>query len=154
MDLNRAQLIGNLTQDPEMRQTPSGQNVCSFSVATNRTYTDSSGQKQQNAEFHNCVAWGKLAEIISQYCRKGKKIFIEGRIQTRSWEDQSGTKKYRTEIVVENMIMLDRGGSPAGGGAAAAGGMMAGVSEVSNTPAPAPVAAGGEDDISIEDVPF
>ncbi len=153
MDLNRAQLIGNLTQDPELRQTPSGQNVVSFSIATNRTWTDNTGQKQSQAEFHNCVAWGKLAEIISQYCQKGKKVFLEGRLQTRNWEDQSGTKHYRTEIVADNMIMLDRGNAGGMPGSGASAGMNAGVSEVKKNAAP--VAAGiEEDEISIEDVPF
>lgn len=157
MDLNRAQLIGNLTADPELKQTAGGQSVVSFSVATNRTYTDSSGQKVSQAEFHNIVAWGKLAEIISQYCKKGKKVYVEGRLQTRSWEDQQGVKHYKTEINAENLIMLDRGGEGGQGGyGSGSNDMMAGVTEV------APAAKGGkakkaevfEEEISIEDVPF
>src|SRR3989339_2248606 len=104
--LNKAMIIGNLTQDPELRQTTSGQAVCSFSVATNRTWKDQSGEKQEQAEFHNVVAWAKLAEIITQYVKKGNRIFVEGRLQTRSWEGQDGVKRYRTEIVAENMVML------------------------------------------------
>lgn len=115
--LNRATLIGNLTRDPELRQTPNGQSVCSFGIATNRAWTNGAGERQEQAEFHNIVAWGKLAEICSQYLTKGKKIYIEGRLQTRDWEGQDGAKRYRTEVVAENMIMLDRaGGAPAGGG--------------------------------------
>jgi len=116
--LNRATLIGNLTRDPETRQTPGGQAVCSFSIATNRAWTGNDGVKQDATEFHNIVAWGKLADICGQYLSKGKKIYVEGRLQTRDWEGQDGVKRYRTEIVAENMIMLDnKGGAPAGGSA-------------------------------------
>lgn len=111
MDLNKVQIIGNITQDIELKQTPNGQNVCSFSVATNRNWVDQSGMRQEVAEFHSVVFWGKLAEIAGQYLHKGKKIYVEWRLQTRSWEAQDGTKRYKTEIVWENMIMLD-GRSP------------------------------------------
>jgi single-strand DNA-binding protein len=107
MDLNRTQLIWRITQDLELKSTPSGQNVVSFSVVTNRNWTDQSWAKQEQAEFHNVVLWWKLAEIASQYLWKGRKIFIEWRLQTRSWEAQDWTKRYKTEIVWENMIMLD-----------------------------------------------
>ena len=107
MDLNKVQLIGRITQDIELKQTPNGQNVTSLSVATNRNYTDGSGVRQEQSEFHNIVLWGKLAEIASQYLGKGGRIYIEWRLQTRSWEAQDGTKRYKTEIVWENMIMLD-----------------------------------------------
>lgn len=107
MDLNKAQIIGRITQDLELKQTPNGQNVMSFSVATNRNWTDASWIKQEQVEFHNVVLWWKLSEIANQYLGKWKKIFIEWRIQTRSWEAQDGTKRYKTEIVWENMIMLD-----------------------------------------------
>jgi len=115
MSLNRAQIIGNLTRDPEVRQIPGGQMVASFGVATNFTWMDSSGEKKEKAEFHNVVAWGKLAEICGNYLKKGGKVFIEGRIQTRDWEAEDGTKRYRTEIVAENMIMLDRKSGGSGG---------------------------------------
>ena len=111
MNLNKAMIIGNLTRDPELRNTPNGTAVTSFGVATNFVWTDTNGQRQERAEFHNVVAWRKLAEIISQYLRKGSKAYIEGRLQTRSWDDQSGNKKYMTEIVAENMIMLDSKGA-------------------------------------------
>lgn len=101
-------IIGNVTRDPEVRTTPTGQTVCSFGIATNQQWTDAQGQKQQRTEFHNIVAWGKLAEICGQYLGKGRKTFIEGRIQTREWEAPDGAKRNRTEIVAENMIMLDR----------------------------------------------
>jgi single-strand DNA-binding protein len=106
MSLNRAQLIGNLTKDPEVRQTPNGNMVASFTVATNHTWKDQNGGRQEKAEFHNIVAWGKLAEICQSYLQKGKKIFIEGRIQTRDWEGDDGIKRYKTEIIADNMIML------------------------------------------------
>lgn len=104
-------LIGNLTRDPEIRTTPTGQTVASFSVATNYVWTDQSGQKRDKAEFHNIVAWRRLAEIIGQYLKKGSKIYIEGRMQTRDWVGQDGVKRYRTEVIAENMIMLDRAGA-------------------------------------------
>lgn len=109
MDLNKAMLIGNVTRDPELRSTPSGQSIASFGLATNRIWKDSvSGERRESVEFHNIVAWGKLAEICGQYLRKGSKVFVEGRIQTRSWQGQDGNKRYITEIIMENMIMLDR----------------------------------------------
>ena len=107
MDLNKVMLIGRVTKEPEVRTLQTGQAVASFSVATNRQWTDASGQKQEKAEFHNIVAWRKLAEIVQSYVKKGMKIYIEGRMETRSWEDPQGQKKYRTEIVCDNMIMLD-----------------------------------------------
>ncbi len=110
MDLNKAQVIGNVTQDIELKQTPNGQNVTSFSIATNRSWTDSSGNKQEQTEFHNIVLWGKLAEIAGQYVIKGQKLFLEWRLQTRNWEAQDGSKRYRTEIVWDNLIMLGRKG--------------------------------------------
>lgn len=121
MSLNRVQLIGNLTREPEMRQIPGGQMVATFSVATNFTWKDQSGQQQNKAEFHNVVAWRKLAEICGQYLKKGSKVFIEGRIQTRDWEGEDGVKRYRTEIVADNMIMLDSKGAVVGGDRVAAG---------------------------------
>lgn len=118
MYLNRVQLIGNLTRDPESRQIPGGQVVATFSVATNYSWTDPSGQKKEKAEFHNIVAWRKLAEICTQYLRKGGKVFVEGRMQTREWEGEDGVKRSKVEIVLDNMIMLDRRGAPTEGGSA------------------------------------
>jgi single-strand DNA-binding protein len=143
MDLNRATLIGNVTRDPELRNIPSGQSVCNFGVATNFQWTDQQGAKQQRAEFHNIVVWGKLAEICKQYLSKGKKVFVEGRLQTREWEAQDGTKKTRTEIVCDNMIMLDRGGAPGAGPAMPA--------EPTVTPIDKAVS---EPEIKVEDIPF
>jgi single-strand DNA-binding protein len=109
MNFNKAIVLGNLTRDPESRTLPSGQSVVNFSVATNRIYTDKSGAKQQNTEFHNVVAFGKLAEICSRYLNKGKMVLVEGRLQTRSWQGQDGVKRYRTEIIMENMQLGPRG---------------------------------------------
>jgi single-strand DNA-binding protein len=116
MNLNKAMIIGNLTRDPEIRNTPAGAQVATFSVATNFVWNDAAGTKQERVEFHNIVAWKRLAEICGQYLRKGSKVFIEGRLQTRDWVGQDGIKRYRTEIVAENMIMLDRAGAMPGGG--------------------------------------
>ena len=115
MDLNKAMMIGRLTRDPEIRTTPSGHSVASFSIATNLVWTDQTGQKQERPEYHNIVAWRRLAEICGQYLRKGSKIYIEGRLQTRDWTGQDNVKRYRTEIVADNMIMLDRAGAAGGG---------------------------------------
>lgn len=104
--LNRAQLIGNLTRDPELRYTPNGTAVCSFGMATNRSWTTEAGEKKDEAEFHNIVAWNKLAELCSQFLVKGSKVFVEGRLTTRSWQGQDGTQRNRTEIVISDMILL------------------------------------------------
>jgi single-strand DNA-binding protein len=112
--LNKVMLIGNLGRDPEVRSIPSGQQVATFTLATNRRWTDKAGQRQEQTEWHQIVCWGKSAEIAAQYLTKGKQIFVEGRIQTRSWDDkQTGEKKYRTEVICENFQMLgQRGGGP------------------------------------------
>ena len=102
MQLNKVTLIGNITKDIELKAIPSGMKVVSFGLATNRTWKDSNGQKQEQAEFHNIIAFGKQAEVIAQYCGKGDQLFIEGRIQTRSWDKEDGTKAYKTEIVLES----------------------------------------------------
>jgi single-strand DNA-binding protein len=118
--VNKVILVGNLGRDPEVRSLPSGQPVASFSVATSRRFKDRDGQRQEQTEWHNIVCFGKQAEIAAQYLTKGKQIFVEGRIQTRSWDDKnSGEKKYKTEIVCENFQMLGSGG---GGGGRGGGG--------------------------------
>jgi single-strand DNA-binding protein len=114
MNLNKAILVGRVAQDPQLRTTPSGHPVCTFSIATNRVWTDNdSREKQEKTEFHNVVAWRRLAEIANQYLTKGALVMIEGRIETRNWDDQAGTKRYRTEIIAENMQLGPR---PQGGG--------------------------------------
>lgn len=102
MYINKVTILGNLTRDPEIRALPTGNKVVSFSLATNRSWKDQSGKKQDATEYHNVVAFGKLAELIAQYSKKGSSLYVEGRLQTRSWDDkESGQKKYRTEIIVE-----------------------------------------------------
>ena len=105
--LNRAQLIGNLTRDPELRYTPNGSAVCSFGIATNRSWNTDTGEKKDEVEFHRIVAWNKLAEICSQFLVKGRKVYVEGRIATRSWTGQDGAQRNATEIVINDMILLD-----------------------------------------------
>jgi single-strand DNA-binding protein len=107
--LNKVQLIGNMTADAEIRETPNGQKVASFNLATNRTWKDAAGAKQEQVEYHSVSAWAGLASIIEQYTGKGKKVYVEGRLQTRSWDDPSGQKRYKTEIVAENIILLSAG---------------------------------------------
>ena len=104
--LNKVMIIGNLGRNPEMRYTPNGKAVTSFSVATNRTWVNADGQRREDTEWFNVVAWGNLAEICKQYLGKGQQVYVEGRLQTRGWEDQDGKKHYRTELVANEMIML------------------------------------------------
>lgn len=155
MNLNKVMLIGNVVRDPEVRTTPTGQNVASFSIATNFVWTDANGQKQEKAEFHNIVAWRRLAEIVGQYVKKGSKIYVEGRLQTRSWDDQNAVKRYRTEIIADNMIMLDRAGATAGGGNY---GQANSVASFDQTPSRednfAQTQNNSEEEISVEDIPF
>src|SRR3989344_5378424 len=146
MNLNKAMIIGNLTRDPETRTTPNGQTVTTFGVATNLVWTNSSGEKQKKTEYHNIVAWRKLGEICAQYLKKGNKVYIEGRLQTRDWEGQDGVKRYRTEFIADNMIMLDTKGS-------------GGSSSASETPPPptsdySQPASPKEDEIQVENIPF
>ena len=105
--LNKAVLIGNLTRDPELRYTPQGSAVCTFGLATNRQWTTDSGEKKEDVEFHRLVAWNKLAEICAQLLKKGRKTYVEGRLQTRSWNAQDGAQRTTTEIVISEMILLD-----------------------------------------------
>ncbi len=144
MNLNKAMVIGNVTRDPESRTTPTGQTVANFGVATNRAWKDQkTGERKEQVEFHNIVAWGKLAETCAQYLKKGAKVYVEGRLQTRTWNDQSGAKRNRTEIVADTMIMLDRAGAGAGSAPKAA----APTESADATPA-------AEEEINVEDIPF
>lgn len=150
-DLNKVMLIGNLTRDPEARTTPSGQSVTSFAIATNRSWNDAQGVKQDAVEYVDVVAWGKLGEIIGQYSGKGRKVYIEGRLQTRSWDAQDGTKRQKTEVVASDVILLDRAGT-----GPAVEREPAGQTQTQD-PVAAGVAASGftsTDEINIEDIPF
>ncbi|MCX6787447.1 MAG: single-stranded DNA-binding protein [Candidatus Kaiserbacteria bacterium] len=152
MYLNKAFLYGNLTRDPELKALPSGQQLASFGLATNRTYKDKNGQKQEATEFHNIVAFGRPAEIIAQYMKKGRPLFVEGRIQTRSWDDkESGKKNYRTEIVVENFQFGDGG---KGGGSSTNSGQAARGEESQSAPKDADEIKYPDEEINPEDIPF
>lgn len=143
MDLNRATILGRLTRDPEVRSTPTGKSVANIGVATGRVWFDAAGAKQEKTEFHNCVLWGKLADIAGQYLAKGRRVYIEGRLETRNWEKE-GIKHYRTEIIVDNLIMLD---SPRGVSAHP-------TSAPTNDSSPSLPAELVEEEIKVEDIPF
>lgn len=149
MYINKVILYGNLTRDPELKALPSGSQVASFGIATNRTYKDKDGNKQEQTEFHNVTMFGKQAEIASQYLKKGRPVFIEGRLQTRSWDDKdSGKKMYRTEVVVDNFQFGPSAGDASGRSFSGDEGAE-----------PKQAAAAGkveypEDDINPEDIPF
>lgn len=146
--LNKVQLIGNLTADPEIRETPNGQKVATFSLATNRKWKDASGMTQEVAEFHNCVAWRWNADVMEQYTSKGKKIYLEWYLQTRSWDDATtGQKRYKTEIVADNIILLGSNGAPVNSGDNE-------FSAPSGDTTPTRARAKVEEEISIEDIPF
>lgn len=153
MNLNKAFIAGNLTRDPELRQTPSGQAVCSFGVATNRFYTDSTGQKQKQAEFHNVVAWGRQAEVVNQYLKKGSLVLVEGRLQTRSWQDQQGSKHWKTEIVAERVQLGPRS---AGGGMPPTESQEQPDERASRQPETPIIELPneGEEEIDVKDIPF
>lgn len=152
MNLNKVFIFGNLTRDPELRQTAGGQAVCSFAVATNRVFKDKSGQKQEQVEFHNVVAWGRQAEIINQYLRKGSSILVEGRLQTRSWQDPQGVKHWKTEIVAEQIQLGPR--NTGGGGSAS--GTTSNTEQRGPSPEPTPIIELPDegDEIDVKDIPF
>ncbi|MEN9722214.1 MAG: single-stranded DNA-binding protein [Pseudomonadota bacterium] len=125
MSVNKVILIGRLGQNPEVRHTPSGSSVANFSVATNEAWTDKSGQKQERTEWHRVVVWGKLADLCGQYLAKGRQIFVEGKLQTRQWQDKDGQTKYTTEVLAQTVQFLG-GNAQAGMGAGAGAGMGAG----------------------------
>ncbi len=149
--LNKVQLIGNLTANAEVKETPNGQKVASFSLATNRVWKDSAGMKQEQVEYHNVTAWAGLATLLEQYTSKGKKIYVEGRLQTRSWDDQAGVKKYKTEIVAESIILLSANGSRE-----ESYGEASQMDEAATAATPAKVRKSPkiEEEIHIEDIPF
>lgn len=148
MSLNKVQLIGNLTRDPEMRQIPGGSTVASFGIATNFRWKDQEGNQQEKTEFHNIVAWRKLAEICGQYLKKGSKVYVEGRLQTRDWEGEDGVKRYRTEIVADNMIMLDKKGGTGGDMDRSPAGIREEAPVRSESEVPV------EEEIKVDDLPF
>ncbi len=163
MTLNRVMLIGNLTRDPEVRVTATGTSVAQLGVATNRVWTNNAGQRQEEVEFHTIVAWGKLAEICQKFLAKGRKVYVEGRLKSREWVGQDGVKRNRTEIIAENLIMLDRAPAGSGGSSSNASSTSPASSSVprgNNTASNAsestfvngaPVV---EEEIKVEDIPF
>jgi len=162
MNLNKVQLIGRLTRDPEIRTTTSGQTVATIGLATNRTWMDKAGQKQEKSEFHNIVIWGRLAEIAGQYLTKGQEAYFEGRLETRSYTGKDGLEKKVTDIVAENMQMGSRaqGSSQGGGGYQRPAPQQAPVTPA-NRPAPTQEEAiptinldEESDEVRLEDVPF
>lgn len=145
---NQAIVMGNLTRDPELRTTPSGQQVASFAVATNRSWQDSSGERKEAVEYHEIVAWGKLGELAAQYLAKGRKVMVVGRLQTQSWE-KDGIKRQRTEIVASDVNFLDRPGEAGSGSEAPA----------TKTPAKPNQDVviedlGGDDQVNLDEIPF
>lgn len=161
MDLNKVMIIGRLTRDPELRTTPSGAQVCTLGLATNYVYTNpQTQQKVEQVEYHNVVMWRKLAEIAAQYLKKGRRLYVEGRLQTRSWDGQDGKKNYKTEIIADNMIMLDGGGANAGGAPAQTGGYSSSAKQAprQDMSQPAPneelPTIQQEESINVEDIPF
>lgn len=159
MYLNKALIIGNLTRDPEVKSLPSGIQVATLSVATNRVWTDKNGAKQEAADYHNVVVFGRQAEIVGQYLRKGSSVLVEGRMQTRSWDAQDGTKKYRTEIVADRIQFGPRRGeggpsaAPSAGSKAKAGGKDSGGGAVDIGGGPDTIEYPTEE-INPEDIPF
>lgn len=155
MYLNKAIIIGNLTRDPEVRAIPSGMQVCSFGVATNRVWKDKDGNKKEQADFHNIVVFGRQAETAGQYLKKGQSVLVEGRIQTRSWDDKDGVKKYRTEIVADRVQFGPKAG--AGGGSYQKSDAASAPSSESRPVADKPDSGGIEyptEEINPEDIPF
>jgi single-strand DNA-binding protein len=149
MYLNRAIIIGNLTRDPELRSLPSGIQVATIGVATNRVWKDNSGNKKEDTQFHNIVVFGRQAETAAQYLRKGASVLVEGRMQTRSWEDASGQKKYRTEIVADRLQFGPRQGGTAPSAAGAVNQQTAKVAPPADDTIDYP-----EESINVDDIPF
>ncbi len=149
MYLNKAILIGNLTRDPELKSLPSGIKVCSFSIATNRVWKDKNGARQESADYHNIVVFGRQAETVAQYMKKGSSILVEGRMQTRSWDDKTtGEKKYRTEVIADRTQFGPKGGSSNGASASAT------PSKASTPNSEVDTIEYPEEDINPEDIPF
>lgn len=154
MYLNKAIIIGNLTRDPELKSLPSGMQVTSFSVATNRVWKDKNGAKQESSDFHNIVVFGRQAETAAQYLKKGASVLVEGRIQTRSWDGQDGKKQYRTEIVADRVQFGPRaGGSNSGSNSSASSATQSNSPKQAGAPEEEGIAY-PDDEINPEDIPF
>jgi single-strand DNA-binding protein len=153
MYLNKVFLYGNLTRDPELKALPSGSQVVNFGLATDRVYKDKNGQKQEATEFHNVVAFGRTAEVIAQYCKKGRPLFIEGRLQTRSWDDkETGKKNYRTEIIADSFQFGADGGK--GSSSSTGSGQASAQHDEQPSPSDASDIKYPDEEINPEDIPF
>jgi single-strand DNA-binding protein len=150
--VNKVILVGNLGRDPELSYLPSGQSVAKFSLATSRSYKDKSGEMKEETEWHNVVAWGKLAEIVSQYLSKGRQAYVEGRIQSRTWEGRDGQKRTSVDIVAENIQML--GGRGEGGSGEGSGRSMTASRNAGSAPAADDFNQSGPAEITDDDIPF
>lgn len=150
--LNRAQILGNLTRDAEMRYTPNGQAVSHFGVATNRRWKNQDGSEAEAVEFHDVVLWAKPAEALTPFLKKGNPVYVEGRLQTRSWEGQDGVKRYKTEIVAENVILL--GGRRQEAGTAPESPAAAPPHDITENPQTKESPAKSEEEIDIDEIPF
>lgn len=147
MYINKAIIYGNLTRDPELKSLPSGIQVCEMGLATNRTWKDKNGAKQESTDYHNVVVFGKQAELVKQYLSKGNGVFVEGRIQTRSWDAQDGSKRYRTEIVADRIQFGPKGGAPSSS-------YSSNKPEKKEEPQETPTIDYPEEEINAEDIPF
>lgn len=155
--LNKVQLIGNLTRDPELRYTPNGSAVCTIGMATNRSWTTDAGERKEETEFHRIIAWNKLAEICSQFLVKGRRVYVEGRLRTASWQAQDGSQRTTTEIVMEDMIMLDPrrdGAPPQGEGAPPPASSVQAAQKAVAQPSVKQATDDQKEDVNPDDIPF
>ncbi len=154
MYLNKVFLIGNLTRDPEIKALPNGTKVVSLGLATNRTWKDQQGARQESTEYHNVVAFGRQAETLAQYCRKGSSLYLEGRIQTRSWDAQDGQKKYRTEVILESFQFGPKATGVGAMNTAPAGRQSDAEAPQKDAPADLDTVEYPDEEINLEDIPF
>ena len=153
--VNKVILVGNLGKDPEVRYTPGGQAVANFTIATNENWTDKGGQKQERTEWHRIVVWGKLAELCSEYLAKGRQVYVEGRLQTREWNNKEGVKQYTTEVVANQVVFLSGGERGQGRGASRSTGTGSGAEDFGQPPPPYDEAQGSGGGAKAEDdIPF
>ncbi|MDZ4206060.1 MAG: single-stranded DNA-binding protein [Patescibacteria group bacterium] len=154
MNINKAIIYGNLTKDPELKSLPSGSTVVNFSVATNHTWKDKNGQRQDSVEYHNVVAFGRTAETINQYMKRGSSIFVEGRIQTRNWDGTDGKKNYRTEIIADKVQFGPRRDGVTGAPKEGSNPSSAKASEGEQEAPPSGAIEYPEDNVNVDDIPF
>jgi single-strand DNA-binding protein len=153
-DFNQAIVMGNLTRDPELRSTPSGQSVASFAVATNRSWQDAAGEKRDDVQYHEIVAWGKLGELASNYLKKGRKVLVVGRLQTRTWEGNDGAKRQKTEIIANDINFVDKMSDSNGVDYSADNQQLASAEPKPAAKKEVVIEDMGEGDINLDDIPF